>query len=191
MNTNVNSDAEVFGAHYDRNVESIKHQGSLILAYDRVLNPEAIARLEAEIEQKILEKGLPKSVVKKVFFICIEALQNMFIHGFKDENDLRHNFFILYMTDKHVRMINANLIANSAIEKLSNHIQKVNSFSDPAELKQFYLQHLENNELSEKGGAGLGFITIGMKSGNKLETRFENINAIRSLFQMEVAINIE
>jgi hypothetical protein len=95
------------------------------------------------------------------------------------------------MTDKHVRMINANLIANSAIEKLSNHIQKVNSFSDPAELKQFYLQHLENNELSEKGGAGLGFITIGMKSGNKLETRFENINAIRSLFQMEVAINIE
>lgn len=191
MNTNVNSDAEVFGAHFDRNVEAIKHQGSLILSYDRVLSPEAIAHLEAEIEQKILEKGLTKSVVKKVFFICIEALQNMFIHGFKDENDLRHNFFILYMTDKQVRMINANLIANSAIEKLSTHIQKVNSFSDPAELKQFYLQHLENNELSEKGGAGLGFITIGMKSGNKLETRFENINAIRSLFQMEVAINIE
>lgn len=191
MNTELNNDAELFSAQFVKNVDVVTQHGSLILAYDGALNPETITRLEAEIEGKILDKGLPKSVVKKVFFICIESLQNMFIHGFKDENDARHNFFILYMREKQVCMINANLIANAAIEKVSKHIHKINSFTDPAELKQFYLEHLENNELSEKGGAGLGFITIGMKSGNKLGTKFEKINETRSLFQMEVAINIE
>ncbi len=191
MNTQVNKDAEFFDLHFSKNVEEVNRQGKLILAYDGVLNPETITKLEAEIEEKILDKGLPKMIIKKIFFISIESLQNMFIHGFKDDNGAKHNFFILYMADKAVRMIGANLIANSAIEKLQEHIDKINSFDDPAELKAYYLEHLENNELSEKGGAGLGFITIGMKSGNKLSTRFEKINESRSMFLIEVAIGLD
>jgi hypothetical protein len=186
-----NKDAEFFDLHFSKNVESVKEKGQLILAYDGVLNSETIARLETEIESRILERNLPKSVVKKVFFICIESLQNMFIHGFKDNNGAKHNFFILYMTGTKVKMIGANLIANTSIDKLSNHIRKINSFDDPAALKTFYLEHLENNELSDKGGAGLGFITIGMKSGNKLKVEFENINETRSLFLLEVTVNAE
>lgn len=191
MDATVNKDAEFFESHFVKNLEAVNQHGSVIHAYDGVLSPETITRLEAEIEEKILEKSLPKAVVKKVFFICIESLQNMFIHGHKDENGAKHNFFILYMTDKAVKMIGANLIANNAIQKISEHIAKINSFDDPAALKQYYLEHLENNELSEKGGAGLGFITIGMKSGNKLATNFETINDHRSLFQIEVTINLD
>jgi hypothetical protein len=191
VSTTANKEAEFFETHFTRNVEAVNQHGTLIMAYDGVLSPETISRLEVEIEEKILDKSLPKAVVKKVFFICIESLQNMFIHGHKDEAGAKHNFFILYLTDKAVRMIGANLISNPAIEKLSSHIDKINSFDEPAALKQYYLEHLENNELSEKGGAGLGFITIGMKSGNKLDTKFETINDQHSMFQMEVSINLD
>lgn len=191
MNAQVNKDAEFFDLHFSKNVEAVNKQGELILAYDGVLNSETISKLEAEIESKILDKNLPKVVVKKVFFICIESLQNMFIHGHKDENGAKHNFFILYITEKAVKMIGANLIANVAIDKLGKHIEKINSFTDPADLKTYYLEHLENNELSDKGGAGLGFITIGMKSGNKLVASFERINDDRSMFLMEVSISLE
>lgn len=191
MNATVNKDAEFFDLHFLKQVENVKSKGTLILAYDGVLNSETISRLETEIESKIIEKSLPKMVVKKVFFICIESLQNMFIHGHKDDNGAKHNFFILYMTEKEVKIITANLIANAAIEKLNSHVDKINSFSEPAELKTYYLEHLENNELSEKGGAGLGFITIGMKSGNRLGIQFEKINDVRSLFMMEVTINAD
>ena len=70
-------------------------------------------------------------------------------------------------------------------------IEKINSFDDPAALKAFYLEHLENNELSDKGGAGLGFITIAMKSGNKITPLFEVINDKYSLFLLEIKINLE
>ncbi len=187
----MNKDAEFFDLHFNKSLDYANSRGELILAYDGVLNPETISKLEAEIESRILARGLPKIVVKKIFFICIESLQNMFLHGHHDDTGGKHNFFILYITPNTVEMIGANLIASEGIEKLRKHINRINSFSDPADLKTYYLEHLESNELSDKGGAGLGFITIGMKSGNKLVTRYEPINAGRSLFLMEVKINLD
>lgn len=191
MDVKINKEAEFFDLHFSKEVEIVNAIGQLVLAYDGVLNPETISKLETEIESRIMDKSLAKTVVKKIFFICIESLQNMFIHGHKDDNGAKHNFFILYLTGSFVKIIAANLVSNSGIDKLKSDILKINSFESPADLKAYYLEHLETNELSDKGGAGLGFITIGMKSGNKLSTRFEEINEKRSMFLMEVSINAE
>ena len=191
MSAILNKDAEFFETHFSKNVELVNKTGFLLHAYDGVLNSETISKLETEIESKIVAKGIPKTVVRKVFFICVESLQNMFIHGFKDENGSKHNFFILYTTDKVVKMIGANLISNAAIPKITKHIERINSFDDSADLRNYYLEHLEHNTISPEGGAGLGFITIAMKSGNKLKTEFMPINEIRSLFYMEVTVNID
>jgi len=191
VDVKINKEAEFFDLHFSKEVENVNAIGQLVLAYDGVLNPETISKLETEIESRIMDKSLAKTVVKKIFFICIESLQNMFIHGHKDDNGAKHNFFILYLTGSFVKIIAANLVSNSGIDKLKSDILKINSFESPADLKAYYLEHLETNELSDKGGAGLGFITIGMKSGNKLSTRFEEINEKRSMFLMEVSINAE
>ncbi len=191
MDVKINTEAEFFDLHFSKEVENVNAIGQLVLAYDGVLNPETISRLETEIESRIMDKSLAKTVVKKIFFICIESLQNMFIHGHKDDNGAKHNFFILYLSGSYVKIIAANLVSNSNITKLKEDIARINSFESPAALKAYYLEHLEKNELSDKGGAGLGFITIGMKSGNKLTTRFEEINEKRSMFLMEVSINAE
>lgn len=191
MSGSSHKEEEFFDIHFEKEVGIAKTNGELLLAYDGVLNTETISRLEAEIEGKIFDKGFPKGVVKKVFFICVESLQNMLIHGHRDETGAQHNFFLLHCNEKAVKVTTANLITNGSIQKLSDHINKINSFDDPAALKNYYLEHLENNELSDKGGAGLGFITIGMKSGNKLKTAFEKINDASSLFLMEVTINLE
>jgi len=39
---------------------------------------------------------------------------------------------------------------------------------------------------SEKGGAGLGFITMKMKSNNVLHYSIEQLNETKSLFSIEV-----
>jgi hypothetical protein len=189
VSVTLNKEDQFFDLHFAKRVEDINASDSLILAYDGVLNNETISKLESEIESKILDKGLVKTVIKKCFFISVESLQNMLIHGHKDDHGAQHNFFILYITQTAVKIITANLINNAAIEKLKEDIDRINQFNDPVELKAYYLEHLEKNELSDKGGAGLGFITIGMKSGNKLKTSFETINDKRSLFLLEITIN--
>ena len=191
MSITLNKEDPFFDLHFEKQIETVNATGELTLAYDGVLNTETISKLESTIEEKILENNLPKMVVKKVFFICVESLQNMLIHGHKDDAGAQHNFFILYITNKSVKITTANLITNSSIPKLTSDINRINSFTDPAALKAYYLEHLENNELSDKGGAGLGFITIAMISGNKLAVQFNEINEKRSLFLLEITINIE
>lgn len=191
MSLTLNKESEFFDLHFTKQVKNITQSGNLILAYDGVLNNETISKLETEIEANILDKNFPKQVVKKVFFICVESLQNQLIHGHKDDKGSQHNFFLLAHSDKSVNIISANLISNPAVEKIKGQIEKINSFDDPAALKAYYLEHLENNELSDKGGAGLGFITIAMKSGNKITPLFETINDKYSLFLLEIKINLE
>lgn len=191
MSLTLNKESEFFDLHFTKQVKNITQSGNLILAYDGVLNNETISKLETEIEANILDKNFPKQVVKKVFFICVESLQNQLIHGHKDDKGSQHNFFLLAHSDRSVNIISANLISNPAVEKIKAQIEKINSFDDPAALKSYYLEHLENNELSDKGGAGLGFITIAMKSGNKITPLFETINDKYSLFLLEIKINLE
>ncbi|MBS1650669.1 MAG: SiaB family protein kinase [Bacteroidetes bacterium] len=191
MSNTINSAYRFFEQEYEKHLHKIGENGALILAYDGVLNNETISKLESQIEEKIIEKGFTKTVTKKLFFICVESLQNMLIHGQKDESGSQHNFFIISNDSAHVKLIASNLVLNANINKLTNDMTKINGFTDPAALKTFYLEHLENNEMSEKGGAGLGFITIAMKSGNKLNYNFSTINDKHSMFLLESSINLE
>lgn len=191
MSAIVNKEAEFFDLHFTDSVKEINTSGSLIIAYDGVLNTETISKLETEIESKIIELSVPKAALKKIFFICVESLQNMLIHGHRDLNGSQHNYFLVYKKGTQIIIATANLISNSAIEKVNGDLNTINTFADPADLKAYYINHLEKNELSEKGGAGLGFITIAMKSGNKLNYKFDKISDLHSLFKIEAAVNIE
>ena len=166
----------MFTTEYDFNLPkglidqngTVHKKGTMILAYDGVLNPETITKLETEIESKILDKNLPKMVVKKVFFICIESLQYMFIHGHKDENGAKHNFFILYLTEKSVKMIGANLISNPGIEKLQKHIARINSFTDPVMAPNGRIAFI-GKVTGVKGSEAQGVWTNAFNTGGVLE----------------------
>ena len=188
MDLTLNKESEFFDLQFTKQVKHVSQSGELILAYDGVLNSDTISKLENDLEAKILEKKFPKQIIKKIFFICVESLQNQLIHGCKDTNGAQHNFFLLANSSKEITIIAANLITNDSIEDVKNQIEKINSFTNPADLKLYYLEHLENNDLSDKGGAGLGFITIAMKSGNKLMLTIEPINNQYALFLLEVKI---
>lgn len=191
MSTILNKEAEFFDVHFTNSIKAINESSELIIAYDGVLNTETISKLETEIEQKIIELNVPKAALKKIFFICVESLQNMLIHGHKDTNGSQHNYFLVYKRGNQIIIATANLISNNAIVKVETDLKTINSFEDPADLKSYYINHLEKNELSEKGGAGLGFITIAMKSGNKLSYLFDTISETHSLFKLEAAVNVE
>jgi hypothetical protein len=180
-----------FKSHFLKVIDSLKDGNEVLLAYDGVLNVDTISRLETEVEGKVTALQIPKGPLKKIFFISVEALQNMLIHGGKDESGHQHNYFILSKNQTKVEIITANLVPTGSIERLKGDVERLNSFNDPAELKGYYMEHLEKNEISDKGGAGLGFITIAMKSGNKLGYSFDKISDKLSLFMLKSTVNLE
>lgn len=191
MASTTNIDLEYFETRYNGLLKELSSDHTIIVKHFGVLAQESISILEGQVESSIIESAIAKGPLRKIFFISVETLQNMLIHGHKNLDGQQRSFFILTKDNTKVDMISANLISNKAVPILEKQIETINDFEDPATLKQHYMEHLENNQLSEKGGAGLGFITIAMKSGNKLKVSFEKIDENYSLFLLNSTVNID
>ena len=180
-----------FATRFNGLMEHLSPDQTVLVKHLGELNQENIVKLESLVESTITDNNIPKGPLKKIFFISVETLQNMLIHGHRNNSGVQQNLFLLVKNHTKVEITSANLINNSAISTLEEQIKTINAFDEPAALKQFYMEHLEKNELSEKGGAGLGFITIAMKSGNKLKASFEKINDGYSMFMLTSTIGID
>ena len=73
------------------------------------------------------------------------------------------------------------------MEDVTSKIDYINSLNRD-ELKAYYKEILNNGELSEKGGGGLGLIDIAKKSRNKLQYSFREIDEDYSFFTLTVKI---
>jgi len=63
------------------------------------------------------------------------------------------------------------VIENSKIDDLTKILDHINTL-DKEGLKELYKTQMREGRLSEKGGAGLGFIDIARKTGRKLHYHF-------------------
>ncbi|MFN8116165.1 MAG: SiaB family protein kinase [Bacteroidia bacterium] len=184
------SEKEFVKEQYEQMLKEHQQNETVLVSHYGELSQSVISNLEGNVEEKITSLDIAKGPIKKIFFISVETLQNMLLHGQKNKQGEQHNFFILVKNGTNLKVISSNLVANSSIPALEKQINTINSFDDEKVLKAYYLEHLENNTISDKGGAGLGFITIGMKSGNKLKVDFKKINEDFSLFTLTSSVNL-
>lgn len=190
MSDYTNNEKEFVHEQYEQMLKENQQGEAVLVSHYGELSQSVISNLEGAVEEKITSLEISKGPIKKIFFISVETLQNMLIHGHKNNKGEQHNFFILVKNNESIQVISSNLVANSSIPTLEKQIETINSFDDEKALKAYYLEHLENNTMSEKGGAGLGFITIGMKSGNKLKMNFKKINDQFSLFTLTSSVSL-
>ena len=80
------------------------------------------------------------------------------------------------------------MLSKVSAEGLSRRLKRLHELSE-TELKQEYLDVLTNGELSKKGGAGLGFLTIALKSNGNLQFEFKPLNDNYSLFSMTANVS--
>lgn len=153
----------------------IVHIGEL--DHDKV---NAISNL---VETQMEHLGVSKNAVKKIFNIVIETLQNIRLHGEKDNNGYQMTYFIIGRDNNEFNIYSGNIITNDQAERLNRRLNAIKSLSD-SDLKKQYMEVLSNGELSAKGGAGLGFLTIALKSNNNMDFEFQMLNKEYSLFSL-------
>jgi hypothetical protein len=80
------------------------------------------------------------------------------------------------------------VIENTKIEELTNILNHINTL-DKEGLKELYKTQMREGRLSEKGGAGLGFIDIARKTGRKLDFHFLPIDEENHFFVLTSTIS--
>jgi hypothetical protein len=159
----------------------------ILLCHCGTFSQDLISSLSSNSEELMTSAGDKKSVVKRAFSILLEGLQNIRLHGEYDELKRQLGFVVLSGNKEDYKIIMANIIDSKDVEKVEKYIDKINSCSKE-KLKEMYLSVLANEFLSQKGGAGLGFITTRKKSGNPLNYNFYPLTNGRMLFKFEVIL---
>jgi hypothetical protein len=137
-------------------------------------------------ERKLNQDKVDENVKKKLFNIMIEGLQNIAKHQLEIDH-YHHPFLIIAHDPANYHVLTGNFIANGKIDIVKTKIDKINSLSKD-ELKEYYKEARLNSVISSVGGAGLGFIDMARKSGNKLNYNFYEMNKEHSLFILQNTI---
>ena len=156
----------------------------VIVSHIGELDQDKVNTISTLVETQMEYLGVSKSAIKKIFNIVIETLQNICIHGEKDNNGYQMTYFIIGKNQNEFTVFSGNIVTSSIAEKLNKRLNSIKSLND-SDLKRQYMDVLSNGELSAKGGAGLGFLTIALKSNNNIDFDFEMLNKEYSLFSLQ------
>jgi hypothetical protein len=162
----------------------------IILSFKGEITSDIISMVLQIMESKldaVQERG---AVKKKIFNILVECMQNLYHHAETetvDESNKRSAMLELYFDDDYYYITTGNFIKNEDVPRLRDRIERVNSLNRD-ELRKYYREILDNNRISNKGGADLGMIDMAKKSGQKLDYEFTDVNEWVSFFGLKVKI---
>ncbi len=165
----------------------------LILVYEGDFTQETTKSILTMAERNLDSSGEEASIKRKVFNVMVEALQNIVKHSDELVDGVIKShaaIFLIGREENRYSVMSGNAIRNSNISKLKEKLDRINGL-DKEGLKELYKAIIKNTTISEKGGAGLGFVDMARKSGTKLEYEFPEMSAEYSFFCLKVNVSRE
>ena len=140
-------------------------------------------------EQRFIRDLSTRKLHKRISFVIVESLQNITRHQKKHAilSEETSSIFVLQKTKRSVIISIGNTICNSEIDELERKIDTLTALSHK-ELSAIYKKQLTKGEMTERGGAGLGLISIAKRTDNNISYLFEKINDEYSYFYMQSVI---
>ena len=163
---------------------------------ETILNYEG--PIEFEITEELLQKvkcdlephDIRKVLKKRVYNILVECIENILRHKAGDANTSVHPYIKLE-SDKDAYLITAgNLIEKDEVNDLKSKLDVV-VLQNKEQLQKMYEEQINKEEIPTHNGAGLGILTIALKSNNKIDYGFKTIDNKYSVFELRVTIPVE
>lgn len=161
---------------------------NILLNYQGEFSVNLIRTFANGVEERMTQNGDKKYIIKRMFSILIEGLQNVYIHGGKDEMDRQQVFLIVAHNQSQYRVLMGNILDAEDRELVKAYLGNINNHSEE-ELKQLYLTVLKNGYMSDKGGAGLGIVTMRLKSSEDLNYKIYDLHEGKSFLVVEVGLD--
>ncbi|MCF6365748.1 MAG: SiaB family protein kinase [Bacteroidales bacterium] len=165
---------------------------NISFAYEGEISHEITKAFSSLAESHIAIDNEPGIMQKKVFHIMVESLQNISKHSGEkiDINSATdgQGIFFISKSETEYTITTGNVIDKYEVPGLKLVIKKING-SNKNSLKELYKEQIKKGRLSDKGGAGLGFIDIVRKTGQQLIYSFLDINEKKTYFVLTSTVS--
>jgi hypothetical protein len=169
-------------------LHDILNREHITLNYSGIFNQENLVNLLGIIEKQMMGTLITKN---KTFNVMVEMLQNLVKHADQYRvNEIlgNHGIFFITENDEEFILTTGNYLKTEKTIDLANHLFHVNSL-DTKGLNALYNRNLLNTERENKRiGAGLGIIDMRLKSQEKLDYNFEQVDGKFSFFTLRIHI---
>lgn len=165
-------------------------ESNVLLEYRGPLDFVIIDALLKKLKESREFKQLDITTGKRLYSMVVECLENICKHAYlKIANDPATHCHILARkeSDKIV-IIAGNPVTDVAKNNISARIDHINN-SDEMTLLSMYEEKIKSDVMSDDRCAGLGFIYMALKSGNKLSYSFIPLKGDYSYFEIKITLN--
>ena len=159
----------------------------ILFLHKGTITKELIELVVEALEQSGTNLESDRKVRRKITNVFIEVFQNIGYHGIKSPDFSSSDMVIVLSLEKYYKIGTRNLIKKDTKDIIQKKLSMINGMDDE-QLREEYKKALSSNEMSDKGTAGLGFIDIARKSGEKLYCEFEDADDDHVFFYFETRI---
>ena len=174
------------------NVYSQMQEREITLVYEGEITHQITKAFTSLAEMEMAKEEEESTVQRKVFHVMVECLQNVSKHadtpGLADYRYAGRGIFLVSRGENRYHVISGNLIEREKAVRLQENLEALNKMSKE-ELSTLYKSKMREGALSDKGGAGLGFIDIIRKTGNPLEFHFMDIDETHQFFVLTSTVS--
>ena len=162
----------------------------LIIDYHGLIDCQSIDSILTNLKKMKFFRDLTTIVRKRTYSLVVECTENILKHSVCPPG---HEAFklpevSLRNTDDRIIIRTGNTVSAEKQEKIKRKIEEVNG-RNATELRKMHEERINTEYGKGENGAGLGFICMAMKSGNKLVYSFRPVTDDYLFFELEISVN--
>jgi hypothetical protein len=165
-------------------------QSGTFLEYHGPVDFPVVDSLLIKLKKSKEFKVLNTTTRKRMYSLFVECLENICKHtALKRSNNKNVQPQISVRKEDNKIIISAcNPIPEESRDKLAKRLDFINT-RDVSELKKMHEARINSEPVEGENGAGLGFICMAIKSGNKLSHRFHPLIDGYLNFELQIILN--
>ena len=158
-----------------------------ILNYKGPIEFKTIEVLLQKVKNDLEPQNIRKVLKKRVYNIMVECIENILKHKVTDPGTEIHPYILLEKGKRKYLITAGNVISNEDVELLRQKLNDVIN-QDREVLLKMYEDQINREEILQETGAGLGLITMALKSNSKISYSFTPVNGKLSVFELQVTV---
>ena len=160
-----------------------------LVNYEGAITFGTIEMLLSKLRNSSHFQELKKPARKRLYGIFVESIDNIYKYAIKRKGKQGPPPRIAVEKRGDLYMVRAgNLVRNDDVGDLTFKLERVNQL-DVEALKSLYEEVINKEPQSTDTGAGLGLITMALRTDRDIEFSFEVVDSNHSFFEYEITLN--